>query len=159
MQAKSLLAIAILLIAGVAHAHEHRKVTVVVDQAHARASVPGQRNGAAYIQIDNKGKADEVLLSASSPVAASVEIHNMTMDGDVMQMRSVENLEIKAGSQLTMKAGDGYHLMLLGLKQPLKAGAKFPLTLQFSKAGKVQVSVQVGDKAGNSDNMHEHHNH
>lgn len=159
MQVKSLLAIAALLIAGVAQSHDHRKVTVVVDQAYARASVPGQSNGAAYVQIDNKGKADDVLLSASAPVATTVEIHNMTMDGDVMKMRSVENLEIKAGSQLAMKPGDGYHLMLLGLKQPLKAGEKFPLTLNFSKAGKVQVSVQVGERTGNPDNAHEHHNH
>lgn len=159
MQAKSLLAIATLLIAGLAQSHEHRKVTVVADKAHARASLPGQSNGAAYVQIDNKGKADDVLLSASSPVATTVEIHNMTMDGDVMKMRAVENLEIKAGSQLTMKPGDGYHLMLLGLKQPLKAGQKFPLTLSFSKAGNVQVSVQVGEKASKAGSAHEHHNH
>lgn len=159
MQVKSLLAIATLLIAGVTHSHEHRKVTVVVDKAYARASVPGQSNGAAYVQIDNKARADDVLLSASSPFATTVEIHNMTMDGDVMKMRAVENLEIKAGSQLTMTPGDGYHLMLLGLKRPLKAGEKFPLTLNFSKAGKVQVSVQVGERASNADSAHEHHNH
>ena len=134
-----------------------------VDGAFARATVGKQANGAAYLQLSAKG--DDALLSASTPTAASVEIHTMSMDGDVMKMRSLDKLDIKAGEKLVMQPGTGVHLMLMGLKKPLKAGDSFPLTLNFRKAGKVRIEVKVKDlatppKGGDmqhDDHAHHHH--
>ena len=137
---------------------------LTVEQARARATVGKMPNSAAFLQIENKGNADDELLSASSPAAERVEIHSMSMEGDVMKMRAVDGVAIKAGDKVEMKPGQGYHLMMMGLKKPLKAGEKFPLTLNFRKAGKMKVSVDVvdmgmpGKPAGGSD-LHEHHDH
>lgn len=169
MSLKSLIAMTVLLASSVAFAHEYKFGNLEIGHPHARPSMAGQANGAVYMKIENKGKADDKLVSASSPVAASVEIHSMSMEGDVMKMRALDGLEIKAGSQVEMKSGDGYHIMLLGLKKPLQAGDQFPMTLHFSKAGKLKISIHVTDKdksakpSGNHDEMehhdHEHHHH
>jgi copper(I)-binding protein len=114
--------------------------------ATARATVAGQTSGGAYLSIENRGKTADRLLKVSSPVANSVELHNMSMDGNVMHMREVENIELKASEKLSMHPGDGYHLMLMGLKRPLKSGDKVPLNLLFEKAGKIAVDATVQDK-------------
>lgn len=165
MSVKPLFAIAALLLTTLAHAHSYQAGKLEIDHPHARPSIGAQSNGVAYMKIENKGQSDDALLSASSPVAASVEVHNMSMEGDVMKMRALDQLDIKAGSKVEMKPGNGYHIMLLGLKKPLKNGDTFPLTLSFKKAGKVKVSVHVEDIAmpakpmhGDED-MHEHHHH
>jgi copper(I)-binding protein len=67
----------------------------------------------------------------------------MEMVGDIMKMREVDGIELKAGSKISMKPGGGYHIMLVGLKHPLIAGDKFMLTLYFEKAGKIEVVVHV----------------
>lgn len=164
MNIPSLVAVAALLLTSFAQAHSYKAGSLNIDHPAARATMGSQSNGGAYMKIENTGNTDDALLSASSPAAASVEIHTMTMEGDVMKMRSLDQLEIKAGSKVEMKPGNGYHLMLLGLKKPLKNGDKFPLTLNFKKAGKVKVTVNVEDKAMpakpmNDADMHEHHHH
>lgn len=156
------LAFALLLSAGPLHAQDAK--TLQIDQAVARATVGKQSNGAAFLQIENKG-ADDVLLSASSPAAARVEIHTMSMEGDVMKMRALPQLELKAGQKLEMKPGNGVHIMLMGLKKPLVAGEKFPLTLNFRKAGKIDTTVEVAEigmsmkKKEDAGDMHHHHHH
>lgn len=156
-----LLSLSLLLFAGASHAQ-----SIVIEKAVARATVGKMPNGAAFLQIENKG-ADDVLLSGSSPAAAKVEIHTMSMDGNVMKMRALDQLELKAGQKLEMKPGSGAHLMLMGLKKPLAVGDKFPLTLNFRKAGKMEVTVEVaamgmpkpaGGAAGH-DHAHGHHHH
>lgn len=133
------------LLAGMAAAHDVKIGDLRVSDPYARATVPGQPSGAAYLSIENKGNAADRLLGASSPVADSVEIHTMAMEGNVMRMREAKELAIKPSAKITMQPGDGYHLMLLGLRQPLKAGDTVPLTLSFEKAGKAEVSVIVKD--------------
>jgi copper(I)-binding protein len=167
MSLKSIVAIVALLASSVAFAHSFKIGSLEIEHPHARATTAGQTNGAAYMQIENNGKTDDKLIAASSPAATSVEIHSMSMEGDVMKMRAVEGLEIKAGAQVSMKPGEGYHIMLLGLKKPLQAGDKLPMMLTFSKAGKVKIVVHVSDKEAhakpseNKDGMnnHDHHNH
>ncbi len=156
------IAFPLLLSAGLLHAQDMKSLQI--DKAVARATVGKQTTGAAYLQIDNKG-ADDVLLSASSPVAAKVEIHTMTMEGEVMKMRALPQVERKAGQKLDMKPGNGVHLMLMGLKKPLAVGDRFPLTLAFRKAGKIETTVEVAElgtamkkKDADSD-MHHHHHH
>ncbi len=140
-----------------ASAQETKLNDLTIEKAYARATVPNQPAGAAYLLIENKGKAADKLTGASSPVAKSVEIHTMTMDGNVMKMREVGQIELKPSAKLEMKPGEGYHLMLMGLRQPLKAGDTFPMTLTFEKAGKAEVKVTVQEKKeskGGSHHMH-----
>ena len=82
----------------------------------------------------------------SSPVADRVEVHTMSMDGDVMRMRAVPALVIPAGGHVDLAPGDGYHLMLIGLKRPLKVGDRVPLTLTFANAGHVDVEMPVRER-------------
>ncbi len=156
------LALALLLSAGLLHAEDTKPVQI--DKAVARATVGKQTHGAAFLQIENKG-ADDTLLSASSPIAGKVEIHTMSMEGDVMKMRALPQLKLKSGQKLEMKPGGGVHIMLMGLKKPLVAGDKFPLTLNFRKAGKLDATVEVADmgmpmkKKDDDGDMHHHHHH
>jgi copper(I)-binding protein len=144
-------------------AHTVKAGSLVIEHAHARATVGSMPNSAAFLQVSNKGKSDDALISASTTIADRVELHTMSMEGDVMKMRTVESVELKAETSLAMKPGQGPHIMLFGLKKPLKAGEKFPMTLTFRKAGAVNVSVEVMDFAahGNhgSGNAHEEHKH
>ena len=159
-----MMVLAMLLAAGTLHAHGTHAGNIHVEQAQARATVGNQANGAAFITIENQGAAEDALVSAAAPVAGKVEIHSMTMDGDVMKMRAVERIDLKAGEKIEMKPGQGYHIMLMGLKKPLKAGNSFPMQLRFRKAGKVQITVKVmetgsASKSGGDADMHEHHHH
>ena len=137
------------------------KNPIVISQAQARASVGKMPNSAAFLQIENRGKNDDALLSASSPAAERVEIHSMNREGDV-KMRAVDSLAIKAGEKIAMQSGHGYHLMLMGLKKSLKAGEKIPVTLIFRDAGKIRITadvVETGAPAKPANGMHEHHDH
>ena len=117
---------------------------VKVEQPWARPTVEGQMAGGAFLKIQNVGGADR-LLSASSSAAGMVQLHTMSMEGDVMKMREVEAIDLPAGKTVELKPG-GLHLMLMGLKSPLKEGSKVPLTLKFEKAGEVKVEVPVAAK-------------
>ena len=117
---------------------------VKVEQPWARPTVEGQMAGGAFLKIQNVGGADR-LLSASSSAAGMVQLHSMAMEGDVMKMREVEAIDLPAGKTVELKPG-GLHLMLMGLKSPLKEGSKVPLTLKFEKAGEVKVEVPVAAK-------------
>jgi len=118
---------------------------IQIDHPYARATVPGQPSGAVYMTLENHGKSADKLLGAATPAAQKTEIHTMSMDGNVMKMRQVEGIDLAPAASVAMKPGDGYHVMLLGLQQQLKAGETLPLTLTFEKAGKVDVSVTVED--------------
>jgi len=101
----------------------------------------GVSSSAAYISVHNGGGADR-LLGASSPVAASVSIHDSQNDGGVMRMRAAGAMPVAAGGSIAMKPG-GLHIMLMGLKAPLRPGTKLPITLRFEKAGLVRASLPV----------------
>lgn len=130
-------------LASVVSAHEFKLGDIQIDHPHARATVPQQTTGGAYFGLENKGKTDDKLIKVDSNIAKSVEIHSMEMTGDVMKMREVDDIELKAGSKISMNPGGGYHIMLIGLNHQLKAGDKFPMTLYFAKAGKIEVVVNV----------------
>lgn len=111
--------------------------------ASARATVPGQQSGAVYLSIQNRGKHADRLLSASSPAAASVAIHSMKMDGNIMKMREVDALTVPSATTVSLQSDSGYHVMLSGLKAPLQAGAEIKLMLVFAQAGTLAVTVPV----------------
>lgn len=157
-------ALSIMLLALSAQANTYRTGNVEISHPHARPTVAQQANGAAYLTLENRGKAADRLLGASTPRARAVEIHSMSMDGHVMKMREVEHLVLKPASKIEMKSGNGYHLMLVGLSQPLKPGDKLPVTLVFERAGKVEIIVPVEGKAApaaaaspHQDGHHGHH--
>ncbi len=115
--------------------------TVKVEGAWARPTVQGQGAGGGFLKITG-GAAGDRLVSGSTTISKAVELHTMSMDGDVMRMRQVPAIEVPAGGMVELKPG-GLHVMFMGLKQPLKAGDSFPLTLRFEKAGEVKVDVKV----------------
>ena len=92
------------------------------------------------------------MLSATAEVSKAVEMHSMAMEGDVMRMRQVDAIALPAGQSIELKPG-GLHMMFIGLKAPLKAGAEFPLKLKFEKAGEVTVMVHV-EEAGADHSAH-----
>jgi periplasmic copper chaperone A len=130
-------------LASAVYAHDYQLGDIQIKHPFARATVPGQTSGAAYLDLKNTGKKDDELVKAESTIAKSVELHEMKMSGDVMKMRHVDDIDVDAGEEVNMQPGRGYHIMLIGLKQPLKVGDKFPLTLTFEKAGKIDVVVNV----------------
>jgi hypothetical protein len=134
-----------LSISALALAHEFVAGDIHIAHPHARATVPGQPAAAAYIGLDNGGKTADKLIGASSPVAKAVELHTMSMDNNIMRMREVKEIDLPPGAKIMMKPGDGYHLMLLGLSHPLKAGEKIPLTLKFEKFGTLEVQVVIDE--------------
>jgi copper(I)-binding protein len=165
MKTKSLLAGLSLLCAFAAQAAAPRDLAVT--DAWVRGTVPGQTATGAYMNLTST--VDAVLVGAASPVAAVVEIHEMKMDGNVMQMRAVPRLDLPAGKIVRLDATSAYHVMLMDLKRPLHKGETVPLTLRIEHAGKkiksVTVKAEVRDltDAGNpvavegATANHEHH--
>ncbi len=138
---KAIIGVTLALAALSAVAHSFKLGEIDIGHPYARPTREGQMVGAGYLKLANKGPVDR-LVSATSPAAGSVEIHSMSMEGDVMKMRQVDAIELATGQTVELKPG-GYHLMLMGLKAPLKVGEKFPLTLKFEKSGEVVVTVNV----------------
>ncbi len=127
----SLMALALLLTA----CEVNNRVAVI--DAWARANVPGQSVGAAYMTFISAD--DSTFIRAETPLASSVEIHSMTMDNGVMKMRMLPEMPLKAGKPEKLAPG-GFHLMLFDLKKPLKAGEQLELSLTFrDAAGKVTL--------------------
>jgi copper(I)-binding protein len=131
-----------------------------VSDAWARPTIGQGRATAAYATITNKGDEDDRLTGAQSPQAQSVELHQTTMTADgVMQMREVEGgLPIAVGGTLKLEPG-GTHLMVLGLKEALAAGGELKLTLEFAKAGAVEIAAPVSASApdDSADTHQSHH--
>jgi len=113
---------------------------VKVDDPWVRATVAPQKATGAFMQLTSARPAKVV--AASSPVAAMVEIHEMKMDGGVMKMRAVDALPLPAGQAVALKPGS-YHVMLMGLKAPIKAGETVPLTLTVEGEDKRRTTVEV----------------
>jgi len=105
-----------------------------------RGTVAGQKATGMFAQITSAGGGK--LVAVSSPAAGLVEIHEMAMDGNVMKMRAVPALDLPAGKAVELKPG-GYHVMLMDLKQPLKAGETVPVTLVVEGADKKRESIEV----------------
>ena len=134
--------LATFIIAPVADAADYTLGELKIEHPWARASAGAAANGAAYMSIATSGTAADQLVKAASPVADKVELHTHILDGDVMRMRPVSGITVNVGEPAVLRPG-GLHVMLIGLKEPLKQGSQFPLTLTFEKAGTVTVQVEV----------------
>lgn len=114
-----------------------------ITHPHARATPPNAPVSGGYLTIRNTGKEADRLISASADFAERAEIHEMRMDGDVMQMREIEDgLEIPAGGEVTLKPG-GFHIMFIGLDGRLLDGETRPATLTFEKAGSIDLEFAI----------------
>jgi hypothetical protein len=133
--------LAVLLFATLLAAPVAAQDAVTVRDAWARASAGATATGAAYVTLAGGATAD-ALTGASTPVAATAEVHESSMQGGVMRMRAVPSIPVPAGRAVTLAPG-GLHIMLMGLKRPLAAGDSFPLTLTFERAPPVTVDVPV----------------
>jgi copper(I)-binding protein len=135
--------LAALLALAPARADEVKAGDLVISHAWTRATPNGAKIGGGYLTIENKGSAPDRLIGVSADVAGTVQVHEMSMVGGVMKMRPVEKgLTIDPGKTVKLAPG-GYHLMMMDLKSQLKQGDKVPVTLEFEKAGKVTVSLDV----------------
>lgn len=113
---------------------------VSVSDPWVRATVPQQQASGAFMTLTAPQGAR--LVEARSPVAATVEVHEMKREGDVMRMRAIPSLELPPGKAVKLEPG-GFHVMLMGLKQTLNAGDTVPLTLVIETADRQRQTVEV----------------
>lgn len=141
--ARHILALTAAIIAAPLAAHGFTFGALKIGHPWSRETAPGQSAGGGFLTITNTGKQADRLVSATSPAAAQVQIHTVSMAGGVMRMRELPTgLEIPAGATVALKPG-GYHIMLIGLKAPLKQGAMVPADLRFQRAGTVRINFKV----------------
>jgi copper(I)-binding protein len=117
---------------------------IIIRQAWARATPKGAQVAGGYLTIENHGVTADRLISAAAPVSTKVEIHEMTTLDGIMMMRPVEDgLAIPPGAAVNLAPG-GNHLMFIGLSEPFHEGGHIAAALMFEKAGKIDVSFDVG---------------
>lgn len=117
--------------------------TLEVRDAWVSPTPGGVDVAAGYLTIINGADAEETLVSASSPRAGAVTIHEMKMDGDVMRMRELESgLAIPRGETILFQAS-GLHLMFTGVAAPFVEGEEIPVTLTFEHAGVREITLPV----------------
>lgn len=129
-------------LAGTTQAQNAKVGSVQIENAYTRSTVPGQMAAGGFMKIENKGSGADQLLSASSPIAGEVQLHEMSMEGNVMKMRQVKEVLVPAGGNVELKPG-GMHLMFMNIKAPLTAGETVSVKLKFAKAGEVEVKMPV----------------
>ncbi len=131
------------VVSGNAVAHEFKIGDLRIEHPWSRAVVAKAATAAGYLAIHNIGKEPDRLVGASTPHARAVEIHEMTMTDNVMRMRPVAGgIEIRPGEAVRI-APNGLHLMIIGPDDNFVQGARIPMTLEFEKAGKVDVELAV----------------
>jgi len=119
------------------------QAAVLVENAWVRATVPGQKVAAVYLDIHSDARA--TLIGVRSPAASTAEVHSTSNDGGVAKMRQVQRLDLPAGQTVRL-APNGNHIMLMDIKQPLQAGARVPVVLIIEQKGKkkwIQVQAEV----------------
>lgn len=155
---RNLLAAAAVLasLSSVALAHEFKVGDLEIVHPNARAMLPGAAVGGGYLTIINSGSESDRLVGGATPAAGRVELHEMTMENDVMKMRALaDGIEIPAGGTVELKPG-GLHVMFLDVKAPFVEGDYVKATLNFEKAGPVEVEFAIGP-AGGKDKGHGGH--
>ena len=138
-----LLAAALCVWGGAAAAETYTVGAIEITSPWTRATPKGAPVGGAYMTITNKGTESDRLVGVSTPVAGLAQVHQMIMDKGVMTMRPVEGgLEIKPGQTVTLAPGS-FHVMMTGLKQPMAQGEHVKATLEFAKAGRLDLEFAV----------------
>ena len=118
---------------------------IAIAGAWSRPVADVRAAAAVYLRIDNSGDGGDRLTGVETPAAAKADVHVSQMEGDIMRMRPVDSVEIAGGDTVALAPG-GMHIMLTGLKQGLKEGESFPITLIFAKAGRIETNVAVREQ-------------
>ena len=135
---------AALIACGPATALAQQAGALQIEHPWVRATAPSQTTGAGYLSIHNSGAGADKLLSVSSDIAGMAEVHKVTKSDGMVKMGPVQGgLAIPGGKTVDLSPGGNYHIMFMQLKGPLKAGDKVSATLDFAKAGKVDVTFKV----------------
>lgn len=121
---------------------------VVVDP-WTRATASAGGTGAGYMTLINDGEQADRLVAARSPAAAVVELHTHSMDGGVMRMRPVEAIDVPAGGTVALQPG-GLHIMFIDTAEPFRPGSPVPLTVEFERAGEVELMLPVAPPGATS---------
>lgn len=146
----ALLSAAAISLAGPTFAAEDAVGPITISDPWARATAPTAPAGAAYMTLSTAGEDSDRLIMATSPAATLVELHTVQLDGSgVMRMREVEAIDISPDAPTSLAPG-GFHIMLIGLTEPLVQGEEFPLTLTFEGAGSVEISVPIASAGASS---------
>ena len=127
-------------------ASEYKVGAITVKEPWGRGT---PRSGGAFMTIHNMGPADE-LVAAKGDMAKKVQVHQTVSENGVMKMKHVHGVPVPAKGMAMLKPGS-YHVMMMGLKKPLKVGAEYPLTLVFKNAGELKIMFKVrklGDMGG-----------
>lgn len=137
----SAIAFSLVLSAGMALAGD-----IQIEHPYARAASPIAKSGAAFMQITNTGAVDDTLIAASTEIAMRPELHTHIMEDGIAKMREVEGgIPVPAGGMTMLKRG-GYHVMLMGLTQPLVHGETVTITLVFEHAGEMVIEIPVDNE-------------
>lgn len=154
----SALVAALAVLTATANAHGYKAGDLTIDHPWTRATPGGAKVAAGYAKVTNNGTKPDRLIAATADGAETVTLHQMSMVNNVMTMREVKGgLEIKPGETVELKPG-GYHMMMTGLKEPLKEGEMIKGTLTFENAGTVPVAFKVEALAAKEPaGAHDHH--
>jgi copper(I)-binding protein len=140
----SLIGLAVLTSAPYSQAHGTQAGDLLLDHAYAVPSLLGEPHGKAYLRgIKNSGGQADRLLSASTPIAAAVDLQSLKKHGNDLHAETVTTIELPPKATTLMRHTGDYLLLLRDLKQPLKDGDRFDLTLNFARAGTLTVHVWV----------------
>ena len=141
---------------GSASAHEYKIGSLDIGHPWTRATPKGATVAGGYLKITNKGQTADRLTAAMFTGAGKVEIHEMAMSGTTARMRELKSgLEIKPGETVELKPGS-FHIMFMGLKQPLEKDQRIKGSLTFEKAGSVEVEFVVEAAGVPSSGGHKH---
>jgi copper(I)-binding protein len=139
-----------------ASAHDYEVGSLVINHPWSRATPKGAAVAGGYLKITNTGTTPDRLLGGSTAIAKRFEIHEMSMDGGVMKMRELTNgLEIPAGQSVELKPGS-YHVMMMSLSKQLTKGERVKASLQFEKAGKIDIEFTIEAVGGPAAKEHKH---
>lgn len=151
------LATGLALLATPAAADDAKIGDIVITKPWTRVTPPGAKVAGGFMKITNTGKTADRLVGGSIAIANKLEVHEMTMDGGMMKMREVAGgLEIKPGDSVELKPGS-YHVMFIDLMSPPAEGKPVKGTLQFEKAGKVDISYDVAPMGAKAEGQQGHH--
>jgi periplasmic copper chaperone A len=162
MQKLGILVALVTMLSSSAQAYDYKVGAIEIDRPWSRAVPKGATVAAGYLTIRNTGSEPDRLVSGSTPVAGKFEVHEMSMDNGVMRMRPVpDGIVIKPGETVELKP-QSFHIMMMGLKQPIEKGKPFKGSLVFEKAGAVEIDFTVeavGATAPAATGHDAHHHH
>ncbi|MGP8307882.1 copper chaperone PCu(A)C [Vibrio sp. YIC-376] len=154
-QIKTLVTTLVALIASpMSLAHEYEAGNIQIAHPWSREAPPNAPVIGGFLQLNNHGDKEDALIAAESPVAGRIELHNHIMEDGVMKMVKVDEITVPANDTVALEPGS-FHLMIFNPTQTPKKGDRFPVTLTFKKAGKVEVEMAVESK----DHMEKHMSH